>query len=140
MEAELEYASRDAKYYELSAQLANLERERAEVLRKKLEEADRAKTHEDALTKKMEFYKSHGITESDEYKLLQTMFDENHTRVLSKEDRRKMEQAIAVAMANAKKVDELNEKARVAYSTVIEKKDELNVLNRLPPPRGATED
>jgi hypothetical protein len=144
LEAELEYAKKEARIYDQKIHAANMERERAALLKRRLEDSDRAKNREDAIAKRLEFFKTNGAAEADEFKQNQSLLDQNRALILTEEERRKVEESITYASAEAEKLKDLTEQSRLVLDQIIEARDNVIKLDRQPPPspgiKPATED
>lgn len=130
--AELQTAEFGSEIAILKRQLAKADKEHAELLRRRLEDSDRAKGREDAIAKQIEVYQTEGRLATDEGKLLQAIFDQNRALILSAEERRRMEEQVNLAEAAASAIVKYSEEAAVFQLAMINKKNELNNFDRKP--------
>ncbi len=134
LEVELKEAVKDAKFYEVSIRLAGLEKERAALLRKSLDNSELAKSREEGIRKQLQALREQGGVDSEEGKKLQAVFDQNHALILSEAERRKVEESLTFSTAEAERVKDLIDRAAKVNRLIIDKKDELDSFDRQPPP------
>ncbi len=132
--AEMEYALREMRYLELCARFAKAEQKRASLLQERLDASDSAKNRDADLRKQIEELAAQPEPDSAKISALKTGLEQNKTLFLEEDERRKIQEETTFALAEAKKLAELEqEKIPAALKAVIQKKDAVGLIDRLSP-------
>lgn len=132
--AEMEYALREMRYLELCARFAKAEQKRASLLQERLDSADAASSRDTDLRKQIETLTAQPETDPAKLSALKMALEQNRPLLLEEDERRKIQEETTFALAEAKKLAELEqEKIPAALKAVIQKKDAVGEVDRLTP-------
>jgi hypothetical protein len=131
-EAELKFAQREVQHQDLEVRFAQLEARRAQLLKDRMEEANRAKNREPELKKQLEELAGQLGEDNPSVKQLKGIVEQNRQLILGEEQRKSLEEEINYALLEAQKLEDSKKKYTDASNAVIEKKRQLVQIDRLP--------